>query len=232
MSITMDPAVVEALEYQLGHEAPFDDGELRELRTLNVSTARTLAGVERCTGLTMLILQGCDVVDLADLAPLTALDSLHVSDSALTSLAGMPEVPLIQFDVSRNLLRDLTPMRELRSIANIDTIGNPLTAESYEEVIPELIARKMYVTYSGRREWELTVRMRDAGLPFCCYRSQNVLRLNSPGMAHTAVPHAGHPVVTEDELERALDEAPDRIFSLFERGAGLWNLVDGQFRKS
>ncbi|MFD1048920.1 hypothetical protein ACFQ1S_26985 [Kibdelosporangium lantanae] len=75
----------------------------------------------------------------------------------------------------------------------------------------------MYVTSSGRTEWELTLRMRAAGLPFTCYRSHDVLRLASPGFQLTELPNFGHSAVTEDELRRALDEDPQRVHRLWER---------------
>lgn len=170
----------------------------------------------------MLHLLGCDAVDIKAISRLTSLDSLVINDSGLTSLDGMDDLPLIQFNINRNLVTDLTPLLGLRNVQNLDTIGNPLTVESYEEVLPELRGRGMYITASERSEWELTLRMQAAGLPFICYHNHDALRLASPGFRLTERPNFGHSAVTEDELREALDEDPQRVYQLFERKDQLW----------
>lgn len=224
MSQTFDPTVVEALESAAGHGLPLKEAEWREIQELTIQHARDLTGVERCGGLTMLNLLGCGTVDIKVISRLTSLNSLVINDSGLTSLDGMGDLPLIQFSINRNLVTDLTPLLDLRNVQNLDAIGNPLTVESYEEVLPELRGRGMYITASERSEWELTARMYTAHLPFICYRSYGVLRLASPGFRLTELPDFGHSAVTEDELREALDEDPQRIYQLFERKDQLWSL--------
>lgn len=223
MSQSFDPAVAKALESAAGHVLPFEDSEWPEIRKLMVRNAHDLSGIERCTGLTRLFVLGCDPVDIGFVSQFTSLSSLHVTNSGLTSLEGMNDLPLILCNLANNLITDLTPLLDLQGITSLDIIGNPLTPESYEEVLPKLRSRGTYVTWSERSEWELTVRLQEAGLPFICHRTQNVLRLGSPGFRHVKVPEAGHPAVTENELRAALDEDPQRVYQLFERGAGLWS---------
>ncbi|CAG6398310.1 hypothetical protein NMG29_39550 [Streptomyces cocklensis] len=223
MTQSFDPAVVEALESAAGHVLPLEDSEWPEIRELVVQHARDLAGIERCIGLTMLFVLGCDPVDSGFVSQFTSLSTLQVNDSGLTCLESMNDLPLIQCNLNRNLITDLTPLLDLHDLTSLDIIGNPLTAESYEEVLPELRSRGMYITWSERSDWELTVRLQEAGLPFICYRNQNVLRLGSPGFHHVKVPDAGHSAVTENELREALDEDPQRVYQLFERGEGLWS---------
>lgn len=222
MGEPFDPAVVKALERAVGHVLPVRDEEWGQITDLHVKHARTLAGVERCQNLTMLILRGCDPVHLDQVAGLAKLEALIVQDSGLESLEGLGDLSLIQLDVSRNLLTDLTPALEMTGPENIDTAGNPLTAESYEQLIPALRERGMRVTCSGQREWRLTLRMQAAGLPYCCYRDVDQLRLNSPGLRQTDVPEAGHPVVTEEELEGFLESDPAGIHKLFARRDQMW----------
>jgi hypothetical protein len=217
MSQTFDPAVAEALEFAVGHAPPFTDTEWRKFKELTVQHARDLNGIERCTDLTSLLVLGCDTVDIRTISRLTSLESLVVTDSGLTSLAGMGNLSLIQFNISRTLVTDLTPLLDLRNVRNLDTVGNPLTVESYDGVLPELRSRGMYITSSERREWELTLRMQEACLPFICYRKHGVLRLASPGFRLTEFPNMGHSAVTEDELEKALDEDPQHVHRLWER---------------
>lgn len=224
MSNNFDPAVAEALESAAGHGLPFEDTVWRNIEELTIQHARHLTGIEKCTALTMLIVLGCDVVDIETISRLSSLETLVVTDSGLKTLAGMSDLPLLQFDISRNLVTDLTPLLDLRNVENLDTVGNPLTVESYEEVLPELRGRGMYITSSARSEWELTVRMQEAGLPFICYRTQGVLRLASPGFSLTERPNYGHSAVTEDELRGALDEDPQRVYRLFERKDQVWSL--------
>ncbi|MEV6639229.1 hypothetical protein [Amycolatopsis sp. NPDC051371] len=224
MSQTFDPAVAKALESAIGHGPPLEDAEWRKLKELTIHHARDLTGIERCAELTMLFVLGCDAVDIKTISRLTSLKSLVVTDSGLTSLDGMGDLSLMQFDISQNLVTDLTPLLSLRNVQNLDTIGNPLTVESYDEVLPELRGRGMYITSSDRSEWELTLRMQEAGLPFICYRADNILRLASPGFRLTKLPDYGHSAVTEDELRKALDEDPQRVYRLFDRKDQVWSL--------
>lgn len=225
MSQIFDPAVAGALESAAGHDLSLGDSEWRKIQELVIQHARDVTGIERCVRLTMLHLLGCDAVDITVISRLTYLDSLVINDSGLMSLDGMGDLPLIQFNIDRNLVTDLTPLLDLRNVQNLDTIGNPLTAESYEEVLPELRSRGMYITASKRSEWELTIRMQGAGLPFICYRKHGVLRLASPGFRLTERPNLGHSVVTEDELREALDEDPQRIYQLFDRKDQVWSVI-------
>lgn len=222
MNEPFDPAVVKALQRALGHALPVQDDEWDGITDLHIKHARSLAGIERCQNLTMLILRGCDPVHLNQVAGLTQLRSLIVQDSRLESLEGLSKPPRLQFDVSQNLLTDLTPLLQMTGPENLDTAGNPLTAESYEQVIPALRERGMRVTCSAPEEWQLTLRMQAAGLPYCCYRDMDQLRLNSPGLGHTDMPEAGHPVVTEEELEDLLASDPAGIHKLFARRDEMW----------
>ncbi|WP_405111799.1 hypothetical protein OG559_02285 [Micromonospora sp. NBC_01405] len=217
MAHPLDPAVAEALEQAAGHAPPLTAAEWEQITELHVTHARSLNMIANCRSLEMLIISGCDPVEVAPLADLSGLAALVVNNSGLVSLVGIERLPLLQIDVSRNLVEDLSPLLELPDAQNVNTDGNPLSVESYERIIPELRRRGVRVTCSERREWELTARMRDAGLPFCCYRKAGKLRLNSPGLRHTRLPEFGHPVVTEDELERLLAENPDGVYELFAR---------------
>jgi hypothetical protein len=222
MSQEFDSAVAEALESAVGHALPLGDAEWRKIKTLTIQHARDLTGIERCAEITMLLLLGCDAVDITMISRLTSLKSLVVTDSGLTSLDNMGDLPLMQVDISRNLVTDLAPLLDLRNVQSLYTIGNPLTVESYDEVLPELRSRGVYITASERSEWGLTLRMQEAGLPFICYRKHDVLRLASPGFRLTDLPDYGHSAVTEDELGRALDEDPQQIYQLFERQDHIW----------
>ena len=219
MRDVLDSAVVEALQHAVGQTLPARDSDWARITELHVTHARTLFGVERCRRLTMLILSGCGPIDLGPLSGLTELECLVVRDSGLGSLDGIGDPPLIQLDLSRNLVTDLAPLLRMTRLQNVNTDGNPLSAESYEEVVPALRARGIRVTCSAPRDWQLTLRMRDAGLPYCCYRKAGGLRLNSPGLTHTDLPEFGHPVVHEDELEDLLTSDPARIHDLFARRA-------------
>jgi hypothetical protein len=64
------PAVADALEQAAGHGPPFSDAEGEQITELHVVHAQSVADVARCRSLTMLILNGCDAVDLRPLAGL------------------------------------------------------------------------------------------------------------------------------------------------------------------
>jgi len=214
---SVDPAIAAALERLVGHPLPVRDEEWAGIADLHVTHARDLAGIERCRDLTMLVLSGCGRIRLDPVAGLAKLEALVVNNSGLVSLDGLGEPPLILLDVSRNLLTDLTPLLAMSGLQSINTDGNPLSVESYDQVVPALRERGVRVSCSERVEWQLTLRMQAARLPYCCYRKRGELRLNSPGLGHTDRPEFGHPVVTVEELEGCLATDPAVIHELFAR---------------
>ncbi|SEQ94256.1 hypothetical protein [Actinokineospora terrae] len=217
MGGALDPAVAAAVEDAVGHALPARDDEWAGIGRLALSNARDLTGLRRCDGLELLVLLGCDPVDLTEVAELARLRSLVVRDSGLVSLAGLHALPLVRAELARNLVVDLGPLLDVTTLLGVSVEGNPLSDDSYERVIPALRARGVRVECSQPREWRLTRRLQDAGLPYCCYRDDSGLRLNSPGLRHTDQPEFGHPVVTEDELTSALASDPEQVHALFAR---------------
>ncbi|RLK54273.1 hypothetical protein [Actinokineospora cianjurensis] len=217
MADVCDPAVAAALEEAIGHALPVRDEEWASVPDLAISNARDLTGLGRCGGLELLVLLGCDAVDLTEVAGLTGLRSLVVRDSGLVSLAGLGAQPLLRAGLARNLVVDLGPLLDVTTLLDVSVEGNPLSDDSYERVIPELRARGVWVECSEPREWRLTRQLQNAGLPYCCYRDDSGLRLNSPGLRHTDTPEFGHPVVTEEELTSALASDPQQVHALFAR---------------
>lgn len=217
MTATWDPEIIAALELAVGHPAPISDDELARVTHLHVTYARDLRGLDRLPALTLLILTGCDPVPVDKLAGLTGVDSLIINDSGLSSLDGLVGPPLIQLNVAQNLLVDLTPMLALTELIDVNVVGNPLSTASYETVLPALCDRGVMVACSEPADWRRAVRMREAGLPFSCYRDGGRLRLNSPGLSQATMPNFGHPVVTEEEIDGLLDTDPAGLYGVFAR---------------
>ncbi|GAA1032186.1 hypothetical protein GCM10009557_29870 [Virgisporangium ochraceum] len=217
MTPIRDPALLTRL--------PTDEAEWPAVTQLSAMEVRDLAGLERCSALEVLALSGCGDLDVSHLAGLARLEALSISDSGLTSIAGLTgSTQLGSFDLSRNLVTDLRPLLEMPNLSIIDVTGNPITDDSFNQVLPKLQARGAFVQYSTRADWQLTIRLREAGLPFSVYRKQSKLRLFSPGLDHTTSPAFGHTVVTAAEIDRLLADDPAGIYALFAKGEDNWQI--------
>lgn len=212
-----DPRLTKELALTIGKSAPFTDEDLAGVSQLHVMYATDLAGIEQLTGLVLLTLTGCDPVPTGRLAALPALDSLNVRDSGLREVDGLQALPLIGLDLSRDLVVDMTPALDMLGLVRVNVIGNPLSEESYKRVLPALRERDVRVRCSDPEDWRRCVRMREAGLPFGCYRDGGKLRLNSPGLSHATAPNVGHPVMTDDEVDRILATDPEQLYGVWAR---------------
>jgi hypothetical protein len=82
------------------------------------------------------------------------------------------------------------------------------------------------VSASADQEWELTLALHDAGLPFCVYRRAENFLLSRPGLRRTPRPEVGHIKISLDDLRRMLGSSPEEIEPLSEREdlmLGFWD---------
>ncbi|GLY97768.1 hypothetical protein [Actinoplanes sp. NBRC 103695] len=211
MTGTLDPVLLRKL--------PANEAEWPALTKLAAMGVRDLAGIERCSSLEILSLSGCGDLDVGHLAGLPHLEVLEISDSGLTSIEGLAGHPRLgSFILSRNLVADLRPLLQMPSLGIVDVVGNPITDDSFHQVVPKLQAQGKFVQCSTRADWQLTLRLRAAGLPFSVYRTQGKLRLVSPGLDHTDSPAFGHVVVSAAEIDRLLTDDPAGVNALFAKG--------------
>jgi hypothetical protein len=211
-----DPGLVEGLSRAVGHEPPFSDADKSGVDMLHIANAKDFRELEGCSALATLIVVGSDPVSLADFEKLP-LRSLTVTDSALRGISEIEQLGLLGLDVPRNCIRDITPLCSGVKPKFIDVTGNPLSERSYREVIPDLISQGRRIKFSGELEWEVTVRMHDAGILVSCYVDNLGYRLCRPGLQLTEMPQFAHPLVTENDIRRLLDDDPRNVLQFFDR---------------
>jgi hypothetical protein len=213
-----DPAIEQAIARELGHMPPTTAAERDSITVLSVERARDLSGLAQYLALRTLILTGCDPVSLTSLAGLGSLVNLKVTFSGLKDLVGVAELPaLLILTVPTNLVQDLTPVLGAQRIRQMDVVGNPLSDESYYEILPQLKRQGCQISASDEREWQITRRMHTASYPFSFYTTEMGSRLARPGLELTSEPELKHPFVSSDELETLLDQDPDQLPTLFQR---------------
>lgn len=219
MNVRLDPAIEQAIVDKVGHAPPTTAAERESITALSILHARDLSELAQYQALRTLLLIGCDPVSLTSLAGLDSLVVMQVQWSALTDLVGVADLPsLLRIAAPANLIEDLTPLLDGPKLSELDVVGNPLSDESYREILPELERRGWRISSSDEREWQLIRRMHAAGYPFSLYYTIDLgLRLARPGLAFSPAPEDNHPFVSLDELEALFDEDPDQLPTLFER---------------
>ncbi|MFF3092042.1 hypothetical protein [Streptomyces cyaneofuscatus] len=221
MDRKIEEAIAAELEPEYGNQGSWKRSHLETVVALSVDHARDLSGLSACPNLEVLLLIGCEISTLRDIDGLDSLVSLTVKDSELKHLAGVQRWDLFSLRVQRNLIEDLAPLTELPSLKRIDVTGNPISRRSRVEVIPELASRGIDVTASPEREWQITLRLHAAGLPFSYYRTSAGCRLGRPGLTFSDEPEAGHPFIEPDEMDvilsGSLESVRENVRGLFER---------------
>lgn len=216
----MDPAVNKGLARVIGHPAPFTRKEMATIDRLQIRRAKTILGVGACDSLRTIILAGCDAIDLDELCGLKKLDTLFVSDSAVSELTPIEPLQLATCNVPRNMITNLEPLLSISRLVFVNVIGNPLSSLSYMEVIPQLKARDVEVEMSGELEWRITTRLHRSGVPISCYKAPDSYRLCRPGFALTPFPEYDHAAVSESDARSLLDRDPEDAHSFFDDKAG------------
>jgi hypothetical protein len=211
-----DPGVLEGLSRAVGHGPPFSGADKSRVDMLHIANAKDFRELEGCSSLATLIVIGSDPVSLADFDELP-LRFLTIMDSALDGVSEIERFGLLGLDVPRNRIRDIAPLGTGPNPKFIDVTGNPLSEQSYREVIPHLVSQGRRVRFSAELEWKVTARLHDAGIPVCCYVDNLGYRLCRPGLQLTELPQFAHPLVTEDDVRRLLDDDPRTVLDYFDR---------------
>lgn len=230
----MDPAIAEAVARRIFFDTgvrdtppPYGEPQLAGIEHLTVKHARDLSGLAAFPNLKILTLKGCDPVRLDVLAGVATLRMLNIDCSAIEDLSVVPRIPSLRdLKVRNGFVRDLSPLLEFELPPHLDATGNPLTEESYRDVVAALREKGVSVKVSDERAWRLTLRLHEASLPFSYYRNHGSHLLCRPGLARTDRPEAAHPKIGPDELEALLDKDPALIEPLFERDELMPTLSD------
>ncbi|MEV6165370.1 hypothetical protein AB0L71_26280 [Streptomyces sp. NPDC052052] len=222
MGIPIEPEIKKGVELARLHKRlRRDDSET--ITELHVSHAKSLAGLANFPDLEILILAGCDPVAPKTLPDLGRLLSLRIHDSGLRDIEGMDKFPGLRIlSLPRNRIQDVSPLLNC-NLASLEITGNPLSQDSYEMVLPELMRRGCNVSRSQEREWRASLRIREANIPLSCYRNNGRYYLCSPGLEITGSPDTDHPEIRIDEVEDLLDRDPNVLLELFRQRGGVWH---------
>jgi hypothetical protein len=139
----MDPAIEKACANALGHPPPFADAELGSVGELTIEKAKTLDGLERCTGLSALTIFASDVGQLPKLASLRALKLLCLPIEDVTVVGELTK--LVELELSFTLVSDLAPLVKLPALRRLRLVGNPLSEESEHQHLPRLKEKAVVV---------------------------------------------------------------------------------------
>ncbi|WP_030575693.1 hypothetical protein [Streptomyces anulatus] len=216
MSAIQDPALRKSLVRTIGHDEPFTKEEYDSITDLHVRGARNLSGWEECRNIEVLILVGCDPVELNEADGLRALDTLTIRDSGLRSVTDISTLPLLSCYIPRNFITDISPLMSTPRLKNLDVTGNPLSEHSYRKLVPSLVERGCRVLRSDELEWKLTHHLHAQGIPVSCYKKNHEYRLCRPGLGLTDSPEYAHPLVQESDVTSLLSGNPERVFRYFE----------------
>lgn len=218
----LEPQFEQAVQRRLRRNPPFSDDDIAQLDALAVLFPRDLGDLARFPMLRTLVVVGYGGRDLAALAGHKQLASLSIRFSALADVSVVPTLPMIsRLKLPLNAIEDISALRsELPILREVDLTGNPLSEESYREVLPELrLEVRETVTVSEEREWQITRKLHTAGVPFDYFRQGDTYLLCRPGLAFTDTPDAGHVEIGPDELEAVLQQGTEEVHKLFGREA-------------
>ncbi|MEU3963192.1 hypothetical protein AB0F42_25855 [Streptomyces buecherae] len=210
-----DPELQTAIAAEIGEPHSWTTQKLTSIVFLHVRHARSLDGLAFCPGVKILVLTGCDPVSMSSLVHLDRLASLTIAHCNISSISGIEELKLTAFRLTCGFVEDVSPLTGLANLLNVQITGNPLTEASYRRVLPSLQERGVLIDSPKDREWHLTRRLREAGLPYVYYESARGGRLARPGLEMTERPEADHPAVDPLHLEQLLSTTPSRITEFF-----------------
>ena len=164
-------------------DGPIRKTDLMELTKLDAENQNItdLRGIEYCTNLYWLNLDGNQIEDINPLANLTELRVLNLSNNQITDISPIANLTKIgewegwvpryngvkvHLDLSGNKINDISPLVENQGLGKndgIDLRGNPLNNEAYSTYIPALLSKDVNLLYSPKPSGEI-VKFADPNL--------------------------------------------------------------------
>jgi hypothetical protein len=142
---------------------------------LVVQGAKELVGFELFANLESLVLNGCEITDLAALAKMPKLQSLRVAGCTLRDISALQAVKTLdELEINFCQVEDLSPLLEMPKLHWLRLFGDPLSDASYDEILPQLREREIpgfhqppVIEVSPREDWQMCRKIWDAGLKHC-----------------------------------------------------------------
>jgi hypothetical protein len=216
MTTDVDRAIAELVAIgEIEDSAPRDT-----VQDLVVSHARSLDGLDECTGLRTLSLIGCAVGDYAPVSRLANLRVLVIENCDLTEAAWAPGLALRVAVVRRNRLRHGIPLLELDGIQSVDLTGNPLDQATRSRVAEDATDRLLKVDDDETAEANRELADADTGI--VAYRREGALWACATGLGLTVWPEAGHVETTYEQLHLVStgQVTPEELLGIAHGGIG------------
>jgi hypothetical protein len=152
----------------IGHKPPFTDNELKSLTgPLIIEHTADISLVSKCTNLTHLEIYASELHDLSALKKLPRLKVLKIMCTDVRDIEILKECESVEvLDLSFTFIQDITPVLELKHLKELSLLGTPLSEESWNRIIPELLKIKneintFKIKLSNESKWELTKLMHE-----------------------------------------------------------------------
>jgi Leucine-rich repeat (LRR) protein len=129
--------------------------DLRNIVNLNSSRNKisNLTGLEYCTAITELTLSSNQITNIAPLAFLTNLEILELENNQIIDISPLAYLEKLTYlTLGNNRISDISPLAAnpgLSRATNIYLLGNPLSTESMDTYIPQLLSRGIFVHYDS-----------------------------------------------------------------------------------
>jgi hypothetical protein len=158
----------------IGHTPPFTDDEYASINgPLIIEHTADISLVSKCTNLTHLEIYASELHDLSVLKKLPRLKVLKIMCTDVRDIEILKECETIEvLDLSFTFIQDITPVLELKHLKELSLLGTPLSEESWNRIIPELLKIKneintFKIKISGKSKWKLTRKMYDNKMSGC-----------------------------------------------------------------
>ncbi len=161
-----DPGLTESIARDIGAPPPFRKETLEQIDLLIVERARSLEGICTLKNLKKLSVVKTPLKTLSFLQQCRQLKRLTVRESLLEDISETRLLSVCNtFEFIRSRVRDLTPLLDAESGMIFNLRGNPLSDESYRDILPRLEEGALEVTFDTEDIWQLNRRLDEQGVP-------------------------------------------------------------------
>ncbi len=161
-----DPVIGSKVQRYIGHGSPFSKKELSSITgSFHVDLVEKLeVGLHYLDNVTWLWLERACFDELSGLYELPDWARIKLTKTNLSDLDWVrSHENLESLDLNYGFIEDISPLLELPNLKGVGLEGNPLSEESYYEVLPKLEERVNTLDYSEEDVWKLQRRMWEAG---------------------------------------------------------------------
>lgn len=133
--VIADPACLAAVTEATGHGHPFSEAELAGLHVLTVTGARTLDGLQACSGLKHLQIVGSEIADLRVCEGMPHLVHLQIIATRIGVTTGIQACEALEcVDLLYTSLTSAADLLSLKGLRRGTLVGNPWDDQSWQDL--------------------------------------------------------------------------------------------------